>query len=797
MKHFSCLVALLLPASFLIVELSHAQRPEGNLALEEVIVTATRREENLQEVPMSVTAFSGEFFQDAGITDFSEIDAYTPSLKITPGTSSSATSIRIRGIGSVGTNTGIDPSVGFFIDGVYQGRAGMSISDLFDIERVEILRGPQGTLYGKNTAAGAISIITRKPSSEFEGQVEATYNSQERLELRGVINIPFGDSGHASRLTAFGVDGDHLYENSYENGAQDKFNDASKWGVRSRTLFDFGDSGEFLLTLDYTKEDTDCCVFAISNYDGLSTVNAPITNNPSADWAVEYAPSFRYDAFEDAEPQGPPPQADPFGDDYWVGGETYNKLDVGGVAVEWNRDLANEHTLTFINAWRHYESNSAYDGDFTAYDAVLGTSDVELDQYSSELRIASPGGETFDYQFGLYAYYSDLESVGTFTLLPPLLERVPPLSIFYPEHAINIDSNDFTTTSFAAFGQVTWNLSEQWSTTLGVRWTNEQKDRDSSQVTQGFVSGIDCDYIVDVPPIAGPCVDLDQTRSDTDLSPSLTLRYFLMEDVMLYGSISQGFKSGGFDQRRVLEGQTGEFDEETATNYELGWKGTWFDRRLQVNGTFYFVDYDDFQSQAFDGSSIKVTNAGSMESYGMELESQFVATENITLGTAIGYNKAEYKDFKNGQCTVEYGAREYYDNGGNIYPAGAMPPCTVDLGGEEVDNTPEWTFSSFAQYVKPLGENLKTVTRLEHNYTDSYYLDQDLDENLKNDDVHLVNLRFTLSDSDATWEAAVWGRNLLDEESYAIGIDVPLLSGFAGIVAQERTYGMTLRYFWH
>lgn len=772
-----------------------AEERDGTLALEEIIVTANRREENLQEVPMSVTAFSSEFFQDTGLTDFSKIDQYTPSLKITPGSDSRATSIRIRGIGSVGTNSGIDPSVGFFVDGVYQGRAGMSISDLIDIERVEVLRGPQGTLYGKNTAAGAISVITRKPAAEFEAQLEATYTNQQRIELRGVVNIPFGDSGNATRLAAFGVDGDHLYDNSYEGGAQDEFNDTNKWGLRSRTLFGSETLGELLLTLDYTKEDNDCCVFAISDYDGLSTVNAPITNAPSADWQVEYFPNFNYSAFEDSEPQGPPPEADPFGGDYWVGSEVYNKIDVGGIAAEWNYDLANEHTLTFINAWRHYESDSAYDGDFTAYDAVVGTTDIELDQYSSELRIASPGGETVDYQVGLYAYYSELDSEGVFTLLPPLLGRVG-LGPFYPDVATNTDVNEFTTTSFAVFGQATWNISEQWSTTLGVRWTSEEKDRDSSQVTQGFYAGVECEYVIDLPPIVGPCLSLDQTRSDSDFSPSLTLRYFPVEDVMTYASISRGFKSGGFDQRRVPEGDNGEFDEEVATNYELGWKGTWFDRRFQLNGTFYFVDYDDFQSQAFDGSSIKVTNAGAMESYGMELEMLLAATEKLTVGSAVGYNKAEYEDFDNGQCTVEHGAREYYDSGGTVYPAGAVPPCTIDLAGEAVDNTPEWTFSSYLQYTQPVADNLVTVARLEHNYTDSYFLDQDLDPSLENDDVHLVNMRLTLSDMDGIWEAAVWGRNLLDEESFGIGLDVPLLSGFAGIAAEERTYGVTLRYFW-
>jgi iron complex outermembrane receptor protein len=222
--------ALLLPALSIAVS-AHADNP--GLVLEEVLVTATRRVENLQEVAMSVSAFTGDFLQESGLYQLSGLGEYTPNLKITPGPNSRTTSYRIRGIGSVGSNSGIDPSVGIFIDGVYQGRAGMSISDLVDIERVEILRGPQGTLYGKNTAAGAISVISRLPTADFESMVELSYDSNEQVELRGMVNIPFGDSAHSMRLSGFGVDGDYLYENTYTG---EGVNDAGKYGARERIL---------------------------------------------------------------------------------------------------------------------------------------------------------------------------------------------------------------------------------------------------------------------------------------------------------------------------------------------------------------------------------------------------------------------------------------------------------------------------------------------------------------------------------------------------------------------------------
>ncbi len=804
---------LLLPAmaAFLLPGAAQAQEPETlkkELALEEVIVTASRRTERLQEVAMSVSAFGSDFLQDSGINDLSNLEEYTPNLKITPGPNARATSFRIRGIGSAGTNSGIDPSVGIFLDGIYQGRAGMSISDLVDVERVEILRGPQGTLYGKNTAAGALSVITKRPSTEFESLLELNYDSNEKLELRGTVNLPLGESGHAVRLSAFAVDGEHLYENSY-NG--EGLNDANKWGGRARFLLDMssrdGDEGlgEFLVTLDYTKEDKDCCAFAVIDYNGLSPLNTPATNNPSAEWQAmlglndQGKPILQYTAFEDSEGFSPP-DPDPFGDDYWLDGDLRSKIEVGGLGVEWNRDMADGNTLTFINAWRFYENDSAFDGDFTAYEASLASDLVDLDQYSSELRIATPAGQTFEGQAGLYAYYSEFDSVGVFAQGQSLYENAivriegttidAPMSIFFPNGSVNTDDNTYTTTSYAAFGQLIWNINEEFSATLGLRYTYEKKEREGTQTSDPVPP-----FDVDLPPIAGPNVEYDNKRSDSNISPSFNLRYFFSPDVMGYASISRGFKSGGFDQRRVAVGNDGEFDEETATNYELGWKTTLYNRRLQFNGTLFLVDYEDFQAQSFDGAQVRVTNAGDLRSYGSELELVFLPVANMTIGSAIGYVKAEYESFDNGQCTIEQVFTKYYiEDGAQFGSPGTQSICKQDLAGKPLDNAPEWTISSYIQYDFDLGENLVGIARLEHSFIDSYYLDQDLDENLQNDEVNLVNFRLTLAHAARNWEVALWGRNMLDEEYYSWGLDIPTLGGYAGIVAPEATYGVTLRW---
>ncbi len=794
----SVLSALILPGSAWADEPAPAENP----VLEEVLVSASRRVESLQDVPMSVSAFSSDFFQDTGVNQLGDLEQYTPNFRISASTDSRSTIIRIRGIGSVGSNSGVDPSVGVFIDGVYQGRSGMSISDLVDVQRVEILRGPQGTLYGKNTSAGAISVLTNLPGPDYESMLELGYDSNEQAEIRGMVNIPFGNSGHAMRLAGFGIDGDHLFENTYTGQG---VNNANKYGGRGRLLLDLGgendgaDLGQLVFSADYTKEDTDCCAFAVIDYNGLSPLNAPSTNNPSAQWQADLGlndlgePILDYTAFEDSEGFSPP-KADPFGDNYWFDEAMENKVELGGVSVEWNRDLASNSAITFLNAWRHYESNSAFDGDFTAYNAVGSSTDVKLDQYSSELRLASPGGETFDYQYGLYAYYSEFDSVGTFSQHPALVDnvRIAPgvtLGDIFPDGTINTDTNDYTTTSYAAFGQVVWNYSEKLSATLGLRYTYEKKERKGSQLTIPS-------FPIDIPPIAGPDIYQDNSRNDSDVSPAVNLRYFFTEDVMGYASISRGFKSGGFNQRREASGSDGEFDEETATNYELGWKTTLLERRLQFNGTLFYVDYEDFQSQTFDGSSVRVTNAGNLKSYGAELELVYLPVENVTVGSAIGFNKTEYGSFDNGQCTVEQTFYQYYVvDGAQSGSPGVDSSCTQDLAGEPLANAPEWNVSSYIQYDATLPLDLVGVVRLEHSYIDSFYLEEDLDPHLKNDAVDLVNLRTTLSNPERSWELSLWGRNLLDEQYYAFGLDIPTLGGYAGVVAPEATYGITVR--WH
>ncbi|WP_145999175.1 TonB-dependent receptor [Oceanicoccus sp. KOV_DT_Chl] len=600
--------------------------------LEEIIVTANRRQEMLQDVPMSISAFNENFFKDAGVTDFKSLENYAASLKIVSNTSSRDTSIRIRGIGSAGSNAGIDPSVGVFIDGVYQGRAGMSLGDFMDIERVEVLRGPQGTLYGKNTAAGAISIISKAPVGDFEGSAEVVVGNYDNVETRGMLNVPLNDSGSAIRISAYKVERDGFDENIAADAPQKELNNADKWGIKARALFETEKMGSFTLSVDKSKDTSICCAPDIISYDGSSNLNL---------------------SFADLSTVGIPiPDADPYDRKLYADREYTNEVDVEGVSLEWVKDLDNDFILTWINAYRTYDSYSAFDADFSYYDAGAGTTDVDHEQRSSEFRVASPEGETIDYQVGVYYYYSEMDTVGTISMLsdasqaalntgnvlsgfynlggdPPVFLDVSGISpsFFDPVTgtAVNTDTNTHTTTNYAAFGQATWNVSDTFTATLGLRYTYEKKEREGSQITDPAPSTSAGPF--------GPDIRTDESKSGENVSPTLTFRYYPTEDgrLMYYANIARGFKSGGFNQQRTASPEDNYFDDETSTNYELGWKGTYLDSRLQFNGSIFFVDYEDFQAQSFDGASIAVRNAGSLESYGVELDLQYVPTINWSL----------------------------------------------------------------------------------------------------------------------------------------------------------------------
>jgi len=807
--------------------------------VEELLVTATKREESIQEVPVSVAALDSGFLADSGTTEFNQIQQYVPNLVINPVTDTRGTTIRIRGIGSTGTNSGIDPSVGVFIDGVYQGRAGMSVSDLLDVERVEVLRGPQGTLYGKNTAAGLINVVSRKPNYEWQADLEGVVGNYSNYETRASVNIPIVDQRIASRLSGYWVTRDGFDDrlSTLEVGGDwrnrqvvevDPVNDANKWGAKGRALFDVTDTFSFLVSGDYSHEDSKCCVADVITFEGYPTLDRRLNFPGFPSFALNPNPpppviqeDFGLSTPLKLNPDGtantptgtgiPLPASDPFDRVVNADQDPENKIDIGGVSVDATWDLGDvpliaDSSLNFIGAWRTYSSDSIFDGDFSYYNAVIAFTDTSLNQYSAELRLVSPDGGFVEYQTGFYFFHMSQDTLDRNGFERDFINLFPVTDP--PVPAKNVNDNTHETFSYAGFGEATLNLHDKWSLTGGLRLTYEEKTRvgtnsssfpgcrPEDQAPDGTFP--DC---IDAPPIIGPPVSKDQQRDATNLSGKVALRFFATEDAMIYASFASGFKSGGFNQLRTNSGVSGEFDDEESLNWEIGTRTAWFDKRLTLNGTFFWTDYNEFQAQTFDGTSIDVRNAGSLRSYGIEAELSLAPADGLVFGSAVGWNVAKYTDFENGEMTAE---QRWFETGGDPVAcnnAGRVPPCVQDLTGEVLDNAPHWSVSAFGQYDFPLPSiPVNLFIRGEYAFTSGRYLAQDLDRNLFQPETHVVNLRGGFK-SDwqvrqiglSGWELIGWVRNVTDEGYNVVGFDIPTLNGFAGVNAPPRQYGVTVR----
>lgn len=753
------------------LDLTGPARATKPKAIDEVVVTAQKREENVQDVPISITALSETFLEETGTTSLLEIGRFAPNVSINQVTDSRSTAIRIRGIGSSGNNAGIDPAVGVFVDGVYQGRTGLAASlDLADVQRIEILRGPQGTLFGKNTAAGAFSLVTNRPQldewSTFIENVNGSYNDHQ---VRGTVNVPLVEGRIASRLTGYWVKRDGFDTNWY-NG--EELNDADRNGARLRTLFSLTDDLELLVWGDYGTEQSNCCVGDISSYSGPPSLDvrfpdlAETTGRP-------LPPLDQFDRMVDAD------------------APSTNDTQLLGAAAELNWNVR-DYTVTFINAYRHFDSFSLLDGDFSSYDAVLQMTDETFQQYSSELRLTSPSGERLEWVGGFYFYHQKDDTIGT-TGIGPEWQAASALGpIITAEggadengYVNNVDTNTHKTWSYALFGQATYSLLDSLSLTIGLRGTYEKKSRVGSQIA-GFT-------LVDAGPF-GPDRFADEEFTVFNMSPLASLQYFPTPDAMLFLRFARGFKSGGFNQLRTAGGIDTQFDDEVATDFEAGFRSTWFEQMITLNATAFYTLYDDFQAQAFNGSSFAVTNAGSLRSWGTEVDGVVVPHPSLFLGFGAGFNPTEYEEFDSSPCTAEQDWEVNEDS-----PL-ARESCTQDLAGRPLDNAPEWSLTLFANYERELGtikrfdQPLVGYLRADWSYQSQIFLQQDLDPNLVQPAYNLLNLRTGIRSAEGTWELMFAVQNVTDTNYNVVGIDVPIVNGFTVINGPPRQFLGTIRY---
>lgn len=766
------------------------------LVLEEVIVTAQKRVESLQDVPISITAMSGEKIDDLGITGLEELTQYMPNVTINNG--AGTPNLFIRGVGS-GTNAGFEQSVGLYIDGIYSGRGALStVPNSMDLERVEVLKGPQGILFGKNTIAGAVNITTAKPTDEFEGSVGVLYEADHGEEQYNLmLSGPLTDD-LSGRVAVRHQKMDGWWENVV-TGSEGRNDDiwygrASLAWVPTDTLdihvkyehgdFDRQSRPTYVYQSDFTGQEND-----------FGSVPFPTVGDPEKG----------------------------AGD---VEGGLDIQTDVLAVTVNWDLDFA---TLTSISAYSYYESDGAPGNtDVAATPAFSRATYEEYTQYSQEIRFVSPGGETIDWIAGAYYQQGELDISRQvfdidFAQLGPI-GAVP----LYAAGAGVPSVFDQDSDSWAIFGQGTWNATDTLRFTLGLRYNEETKDLDKVTVSDGLQLRVGNNFLFANPANQQLIADLRQhsftglSRDEDKWTYSASVQWDVLEDTMLYASVSTGYKGGGYDEAysnagyeiRLANPFTGEltgesvpgadpsileYEPEEVLAYEVGAKMRLLDGAAELNVAVFRMEYDNLQTSSLVGDVFRVGNAGESISQGVEIDGRWQVTQGLSFGGALAYLDAYYEDFTGATCTVPQ-ANDPVNNPGCLREDGTNIAPGEDGGQDLKDETltyaPEWSASLNARLIVPLGDDLLLVNNLDINYEDEFYSALDLDPNTKHDAATIVNASIALTSADRDWSVALIGKNLTDEETTIWNQDVPISNSnsYFALPNRPRSIAVQARY---
>ncbi len=713
--------------------------------LEEVVVTAQHREENLQDVPIAITAIGAEELRAADLSDVNAISTRTPGFSM--GTFTPAQpQLFIRGIGSNADGASEDQSVVMFVDGVYVGRTAGQAFDLFDLERVEVLRGPQGTLYGKNAAGGAINIVTQKPSQEFSAALELSAGDLGYKSTRGKINGALSDT----------VSGKISYSYKERDGYVksivadlDNFNAFESKGVRAQLLGQPSDTMEWLFSIDYSDDQR----VAPGRNVGTELLQGQIVAGSGL------KPGF-YENLHTKEP--------------------YSDVQSKGASLQLDWDLEGGH-LTSITAYRSADANVI---DLSFGGAVeyiqLASMDNGVDesskQFSQEIRYAMDVSDALFVQSGVFFLneqvdrfeYNDiscnavcvpvvsaqLAAAGVAAdMIPALLPNYLPL----PLYASTTQYNE--TKSYGIFSQATWSINDRTDLTVGARYTSEKKDATNVGVPDyGFV-------------VLQP-FDIAVNNTWNAFTPKVAINYSLSDDLMSYASVSTGFKSGGYQgMASTLAAATTPFNEEQVINYEAGIKGTLLDGSMRFNAAAFRSNYDDLQvlvQTVVNGGPgpIITQNAGEAKIQGVEFETQWQVTDHLQLAGTYAYLDTEYTRLE-----------------------GDLAPFT----GNKLRNAPENAYSMSIIFDYPVAHGAINA-RADFTHKDEAFQDVQNREESKMTAYDLLNLRAAYT-SESGWELAAWVKNATDKQYMLHNFTLnPGLS--QGITpAAPRTVGLTATMF--
>jgi iron complex outermembrane recepter protein len=566
----------------------------GAPQVEEVVITAERREANLQETPISVTAVTSATFAAAGIKRVEDFAQMLPNVYIDDRNLRTQT-IAVRGISADLNNPGLDQSVGIFLDGVYLGRATAANANLFDLERVEVLRGPQGTLYGKNTIAGAINYVTRKPNDQFRAEGDLSYGDHEAVNVNGLVSGAIVPGKVFASLGASIDERQGLVTNLLTHTRED---DRDGKSGRFELVALPTESLELVVRADVARDRT---------HSGVSEVlvNGAFAGSPLA-------------------------QPDPNTRTVSQNRDTVQNRDTAGLSGEINWKTS-AGTLTSLTAYRGSKWFNLADNDFTALDMLASGITEKQNQVSQEFRFTSKATDRFDYILGAYYFHQHLDTDSQAIIGPDLgvYPTVTPADIFA---VVDTDS-------YAVFAHGNYRFNDQLSLTAGLRYTKETKRVDQHQVGDPF------GLLLATTPLH------HIARSEDNVSPTVSLNYKPAKDLFLYFTFSQGYKSGGFNVFSISPTNAAEYGPEHVDNFEIGVKSEFLDHRLRINASGYSMNYKGLQANQLllvGGLPVfQTSNAAQARSRGLEVDIEAKPVREVTLSATYGYDDATYRSYKN------------------------------------------------------------------------------------------------------------------------------------------------------
>jgi len=739
-------VALLWTGSAVAQTETEPQEDASARRLESIVVTAQKRAEDVQDVPIAITALSSSTLEKQRVTDVASLDNLVPGLRIAAADAAANPKIFIRGAGLNDFNPTSSSGVGLYADGVYIGSPLAQFSTFYDLDRVEVLRGPQGTLYGRNTTGGAINVISKRPTFSPEGYASVEAGNFGSVELNAAYGGPIvGDK------LAFRIAGQYAEDDGFSTNAVtgNKVNNAERYAVRGSLLYTPDDLTDILLTVN-----------TFSNRGGAVQPKSrqlfpadPSAAGPDGVCAPAF---FRSGLCTDALGF-----ADTSADPYTITAdvEGKDKVDLWSAALTIDREIG-DLTLTSITAYQDVERSAHENTDSSPLQMLEAFYNNTQEQFSQELRLASDG-ERLKWVVGGYYMKDTTTSDSAYDILrilrPLFITPENPTGVS-PENSVIYLGYPYTqkTDSYAIFGQADYELAPGLILTAGLRWSADEKSMDYSTIAEGVL----------------PVFSYQADKTFSDWSGKIGLKYDLTDTTNIYASYSRGYKSGGFFGGNAdSPEQIAPYENETVNAYEIGSKSDLWDNRLRMNLSGFYYDYQDIQAYSTverNGLTVQVLdNAAGAEMYGAEAEFTVMPIENLDLSLGLAWLHAEYGD---------------YNSLGDDYSGNQMPQA------------PEYSLTSRAAYAINTKTGVVITPSIDVSYRSKVYFDSTMRERLSDPELWLVGAELSVMSPDGSIEAGLWGRNLTDEAYLTSANPIDSLGVDLLTYSRPRSAGLFLRY---